>query len=99
MKLFKAQELKFRKDCFPHVIYMCSVINSCVTAEQLESAFLWAYKVLQSWEEMDEKIALKQSLAYEWVRAVHDEYGIYYKYIKNAVSETAKKLNGVNAQD
>ena len=98
MGLFKTREPKFRKDCFPDVMYMCSVINSCVTAEQLESAFLWAYKVLQSWEEMDEKIALKQSLAYEWVRAVHDRYDIYYNYIRGSVANVVEKMKA-NAQD
>jgi hypothetical protein len=48
---------------------------------------------------MDANIALKQELAYEWLRAVHDRYGIYYSYVNNALEGAVKELNRKNAQD
>jgi hypothetical protein len=99
MCLFKRKEPDFRSDCFPKVIYMCSVINSCVTETQLKTAWTWAYNILRSWESMDADIASKQELAYEWLRAVHDRYGMYYSYINSTLEGAVKELNRKNAQD
>lgn len=99
MCLFRRKEPDFRSDCFPNVVYMCSVINSCVTEKQLEAALTWAYSILKSWESMDANIALKQELAYEWLRAVHDRYGIYYSYVNNALEGVVKKLDKKHIQD
>jgi hypothetical protein len=99
MCLFKRKEPDFRSDCFPKVIYMCSVINSCVTETQLKTAWTWAYNILRSWESRDADIASKQELAYEWLRAVHDRYGMYYSYINNTLEGAVKELNKKHAQD
>ena len=99
MCLFKRKEPNFRSDCWANVMYMCSVINSCVTGEQLEAAWTWTYNTLKSWEYKDEEAALKQDLAYEWVRAIHDRYDIYYSYMYNALTSTIEKINKKNAQD
>lgn len=99
MCLFKRNEPDFRSDCFPNVIYMCSVINSCVTEKQLETAWTWAYNILKTWESKDTDIASKQELAYEWLRAVHERYLMYYSCITNTLDGALTELRKKNAQD
>ena len=97
MCLFKRKEPEFRSDCFPKVMYMCDVINSCTTEKQLESAWTWAYNILRGWESRDSDIALKRELAYEWFRAVHDRYGMYYSCINNTLEGALTEVRKKNA--
>lgn len=99
MCLFKRKEPEFRSDCFPKVMYMCRVINSCVTVKQLEAIQVWAYRILNVWESRDIDIASKRDLSYEWVKAVHNRYTTYYSYINRTLIGTAEKLGRKDAQD
>ena len=92
----KKPSLKENKDF--EVYYMCRVIMSCKTGEQLENAYTWACEVINNWKEWDERIVKTErkykDLRYMWLRTcVYDKYNTYYFAIGNAVKMTLDDIN------
>lgn len=92
----KKQELRGNNDF--EVYYMCRVIMSCKTGEQLENAYIWACKVINNWKDWDERIIKTErkykDLRYEWLRTcVYDKYNMYYFAIGNAVKMALDNIN------
>ena len=71
------------------VEYMCAVIRSCVTIEQLANASSWAYSVLGLWNSWDDAIAMSSSEKYLKVCWL---YRTYYKKVEDAIKYTLLKI-------
>ena len=72
------------------VEYMCAVIRSCVTTEQLENASSWAYSVLGSWNSWDDALAMSSGT--EKYLKVFWLYSTYYKKVGDAIKYTLLKI-------
>ena len=94
----RKKEPLLRDDNLYEVYYMCRVIASCKTGEQLENAYTWACKVINNWKEWDERIVNKgrkyRDLRHMWLRtSVYDKYNMYYSAISNAMGVTLDDIN------
>lgn len=78
------------------VIYMAKVIASCKTGKQLENAYLWAFKRLAEWMCFDERQVRHEDFAYDWLRAIHERYDMFYPVINNAANNRAEEIRNEN---
>lgn len=94
----KKKERKLRPNNDFELYYLCRVIASCKTGEQLENAYIWAYNVIKNWKDWDEQVVMSgkkyKDLRHIWLRdSVYDKYDMYYSAISNAVGVTSDDIN------
>lgn len=94
----RKKEPSLRGDNLYEVYYMCRVIMSCKTGEQLENAYIWACNVIKNWKDWDEQVVMSgkkyKDLRHIWLRdSVYDKYDMYYSAIGNAVKIVLDDMN------